>query len=285
MNVSDLPASPVGVHTISEAEYHADTVALSSSGARRLLPPSCPAKFRHEQLHGRPPKAAFDFGHAAHSLILGVGQPLVIVDAKNWTTKAAKEQRDEAYAAGHVPILVSEHEQVVAMAAAIREHPTAAALLDPSTGAPEQSLYWTDERTGVPLRARLDWLPHVTERRMVIPDYKTTISADPESIAKSVWTYGYYAQAAFYIDAVHALGLDDDPAFVLICQEKTAPYLVAVVEPDAQALAVGRARNRQAIDIYADCTATDTWPGYSEAVELVSLPRWAATDLDMEMTA
>ena len=48
--------------------YHADPVfggSLSSSGARALLPPSCPALFRHKQLHGEPPKAEFDFGHAA----------------------------------------------------------------------------------------------------------------------------------------------------------------------------------------------------------------------------
>ena len=267
-----------GIWTISEAEYHADTVALSSSGARAILPPSCPAKFRHFQLHGRPPKAAFDFGHAAHALVLGVGQPLVVVEADNWMTKAAKEAKAEAHAAGHVPILTKAYEQVVEMAAAIRRHPIAAALLDPATGTAEQSLYWTDARTGVPLRARLDWLPHSTDQRMIIPDFKTALAADLESLAKSIYTYGYHCQADWYKAAVVALGLAEDPAFVLICQEKTAPYLVTVVEPDAQALAVGRARNAQAIDLYKTCTDTDTWPGYSEEVELVSLPRWADTD-------
>jgi hypothetical protein len=202
-------------------------------------------------------------------------QPLVIVEADDWRTKNARDQRDAAYAAGHVPILAAEHEQVLGMAKALAEHPVASALFDPDSGKPEQSLFWRDERHDVMRRARLDWLPFATDGRMIIPDYKSCVSAEPSSFAKSVWNYGYYMQAAWYLDTVLALGLAERAAFVFVAQEKTPPYVVSVFELDADALDFGRRRNDQALEVYAECTATDTWPAYTSDVETLSLPGWA----------
>lgn len=268
-----------GVYDLPEDVYFADPVpdgSLSSSGAKRLLPPSCPAIFRHEQIHGRANKPAFDLGHAAHKLVLGAGAPLAVIDAADWRTNAAKAARDTAYAAGQVPLLAAEHEQVTAMANALRENEIVGELFDHNHGAPEQSLFWRDQRHEVWRRARLDWLPDATDGRLIIADYKTCVSAEPAAFAKAVANYGYYMQAPWYIDGVLALGLAERVAMVFIAQEKTAPYLVTVFELDADALRVGRARNDQAIELYAECMATDTWPSYSSDVELLSLPGWMA---------
>lgn len=267
-----------GVYDMDDATYHADPVpggSLSSSGARKLLPPSCPALFKHELDHGRPPTKAFDFGHAAHRLVLGTGPELVKVDADSWKTAAAQERRDEAHARGAVPLLPAEWEQVHQMAAAIREHPMARALFNPDRGRPEQSLFWVDERTGVWRRARLDWLPNPGQRRVIVPDYKTARSAAPDDIQRTIRAYGYDQQCAWYIDAVRALDLAGlDAAFVFVVQQKTAPYLVTVVQLDAVALQVGRFLNRKAIDIYAECRRTGRWPGFSDDVEVLPLPAW-----------
>ena len=56
-------AGPRVVENMPEAEYHAHP-ALSSTGARRLLPPSCPALFAYEREHPPQPKAAFEHGRA-----------------------------------------------------------------------------------------------------------------------------------------------------------------------------------------------------------------------------
>jgi hypothetical protein len=266
-----------GVYTMAEAEYHADPVpagSLSASGAKKLLPPYCPAIFKWEHDNGRAEKRVFDFGHAAHSEVLGVGMDLTIIDAPDYKTKAAQEAKKDAYAAGKVPLLASEYVQVKAMAEALRRHPVAAALLDPDSGTAEASLFWTDDASGITRRARLDWLPNSVGTRMIIPDYKTAPSANPEAFTKSAANFGYHMQEAWYRDAVVALGLAEDPAFVFIVQEKTAPYLVSVVELDTTALRIGRYLNRKAIDVYAECVATDTWPGYTDDVALISLPRW-----------
>lgn len=278
--VTDLDTDMApGVYRMTNEEYHADPVpggSLSSSGARKLLPPSCPAIFQYEREHGQEPKIEFDIGHAAHKLVLGDGPELVVVDADSWRTNAAKDAAKEARERGAVPLLPDDHAQVEAMAAALREHPVAAALFDPDRGTAEESLFWRDQPTGIMRRARLDWLPEPGRGRLIIPDYKTCASADPDALAKSVHRFGYHQQASFYLDGVQALGLGDETAaFVFVCQEKKAPYLVTIIELDAMALRIGGIRNRRAIDIFVECTATNHWPGYSDGIELLSLPAWA----------
>jgi hypothetical protein len=277
----DVTVREPGVYELSDEAYHADPVpagSLSSSGARRLLPPSCPALFRYWADHREPPKAEYDFGHAAHKVVLGAGPDTVVIDAADWRTKAAKAERDEAYAAGKVPILRHEHEHVLAMARALAEHPVAKVLFDSLCGKPEQSLFWIDGAADIWRRARLDWLPEGRGGRLIIPDYKTTSCASREALERSVASFGYHQQAAWYLDGVTALGLGNDPAFLFVAQEKTPPYLVNVVELDAVALRIGRDLNRDAMAIYAECAATGRWPGYADDVELVSLPRWVTNN-------
>lgn len=266
-----------GCYTISEADYHSDPVdggSLSSSGARKLLPPSCPALFRYEQDHPQPVNRIFDFGHAAHQRVLGAGPELVLVDRDRWDTNEVKAQVKQIRADGNVPLKRAELDQVNAMAAAILAHPLASALFDPSTGTPEQSLFWVDEDTGVWCRARLDF----HRKGRVTPDYKTAADVAPYALRKAMFNFGYHVQAAWYVAGLQALGLADESAgFVFVAQMKTAPYLVTVFQPDEEAMAAGRSLMRQALEIYRDCSESNLWPGFADDVLLVGLPRWAIT--------
>lgn len=265
--------------------YHADPVpggSLSSSEARLLLPPSCPARFRHHKDHpgDRTVTRALDLGQAAHTLVLGDGPAIEEIEADSYRTKAAQEARDAARAAGLVPLLPSEARQVREMAAALRAHPVAAALL--ATGQPERSAFWADPRTGVRCRARLDWARDSGPARVIVPDYKTAVSAHPRAFARAVLAHGYHVQAAWYLSGLVALGLADErAAFVFIVQEKTAPYLVTICELDADAMALGWGLTRRAIDTYLRCTETGLWPGYSDDIVPISLPPWASADLEV----
>lgn len=260
-----------------DREYHADPVAggsLSSSGARKLLAPSCPARFHWDLTHPTPYKKIFDFGHVAHRLVLGAGAGIVVVDANDWRTNKAKAERDEAHAAGKTPILKDDYQIVKDMAAALRAHPLAASLLDPEFGEPEKSLFWVDE-SGIVRRARLDWLPtFVTDNgRYVIPDYKTAASAARDDFEKAADSHGYFQQAPWYEDAVRAcLGID--AVMVFVAQEKAPPYLVNVIEITTLAREFGHDRNREAIGIYERCVRTGRWPGYGDGFDMISLPGW-----------
>lgn len=267
-----------GVYSDMPAEvYHADTTSLSSSGARKLLAPSCPAKFAYEREHGQPEKKEFDFGHAAHRLVLGDGPEIEALDYGSWRTNAVKEDAAKARAEGKVPLLLKDAEVVLAMAKALRAHPVAARLFKPGSGKPEQSLFWTDKQTDVPLRARLDWLPNaVPGRRLVVPDYKTAAKADEASVQKAIADHGYHIQGWWYTSAVEELGLAPDGTwFVLVVQEKTPPYCVNVVTPLPSSMFIGGEWAAHAIDIYKQCTETGIWPGYDSEITPLELPYWA----------
>jgi hypothetical protein len=268
--------------------YLADPVlggSLSHSGAKTIVNKT-PALFAYERENGRANKRAYDIGHAAHQIVLGVGPDIEIVqkvtkdgtkvDATDYQTKSAQDFRDAAYLRGAVPILRHEYEATVAMADAIRQHPIASKLLAPGSGQPEVSAFAQDPATGVMLRCRYDWLRQPgPSGRLLLVDYKSTNAADVEAFAKSTWSYGYFIQDAFYTKIARLLELADDIAFLFVIQETSAPYLVNVVQLDVTARRIGAILTLRAIATYAECTRTGIWPGYGDDISLVSLPIWA----------
>jgi hypothetical protein len=262
-----------GVHAdIPDTEYHS-LPSLSSSGAKLLLPPSTPAKFRERMDNPPPPKPHFDFGHLVHKLVLDAGSDIEVIDAEDWRSKAAREARDQAHAEGKIPALKDEYRQAVLMRRAVRYHPIAGSLFD--SGDAEMSLYTTDPDTGIKLRARPDWMTQRRDGRLWLVDLKTCADADPETFGRTAHKWGYHLQFAWYHTVARLLELDESPAFVFVNVEKEPPYLVSVCELDLDAYQLGRADMRRAIRIYQQCTETGVWPGYAEDVHSISLPPWA----------
>jgi hypothetical protein len=252
-------------------EYHADRTSLSVSGAKLLLPPSCPAKFRHAQDNPPPPKHTFDIGHAAHAIVLGDGPELELVDYDRWDSKEAKAKVRDAREAGAVPLKRADYEAVHGMADAIRRHPIAGPMFD--SGTPERSVYWRHAETGVLCRARPDWLTLTNTGRTAIVDLKTAVAGDLDSLQKALWNYGYYLQASWYRAGVRA-ALGVDPVFVFVFVEKTAPYVVTLVQPDTEAQKIGAAQRATALNIYRRCVDEGRWPAYADDIEILPLPAW-----------
>jgi hypothetical protein len=281
------PITAPGIYEVAAADYHRDPVqggSLSSSGVKKLMPPSCPAIFKAWLDQGEEHQEYFDVGRAAHARVLGVGDPIRVIDAPDWKTKAARDERDAAYAAGETPLLAHQDEQIEAMAAKLREHKVASQLLDPAAGEPERTLVAQDPETGVWRRAMVDFLRHpVDGKRLVLVDYKTAKNADPASIGRAVADYAYNGQGAWYADLAKDLGLSSgkDPAFVLIVQMKEPPYLVVCAQIDPYDLARGRIRNRAALHTYRRCMETGEWPGWADdRIVPVEMPMWAQIQFD-----
>lgn len=270
--VSPLWEGPGLYPALPADEYHVDIVpggSLSSTGARKLITPGCPAKFRYAQDHPQPYKKVFDFGTAAHKVVLGDGPELVIFDRPRWDTDAIKGEIAMAREEGKIPLKPHEHAQIMAMADELRRHPEAGPLLAPDSGMPEQSIFWTDRGTGITCRARIDWLRFDGEAS----DYKSARCAEPGKFEKDAAEYGYHQQADWYLTGLHELGLaDEDKPFRFVVQEKEPPYVVTVARLDTEALRIGRLLNEAARYLYARCMETGHWPGYSEVTELISLP-------------
>jgi len=257
--------------TVSDVTYHADRGSLSFSGAKRLLPPSCPAKFREYRDNPPKPKKEYDFGHLVHRLRLGKGADLVEIDAPDYKKKVAQDARDKAYADGKTPVLPHQMLAAERMVKVCDAHTYAGPLFH--RGYAEVSLYHNDP-AGVRLRGRPDWLTLVDERLWCV-DFKTSTTANPSELVRKFWQFGYYMQAAWYLDLLIALEISDQPAFIFIVQEKEPPYLVTPVEYDAEAIAEGRRQNRLAINLYNHCRLVDEWPGYTEGIVPLRLPPWA----------
>lgn len=258
------------VRDLDEREYHADRESLSVSGAKVLL--KSPAKFRWQQEHPVY-KDVFDFGTAAHKMVLGVGAELVLheYDAEKVkspkSTNAWKAQQAEVRKAGGVLLLPEEHAAVVAMADRLAEHTTATALL--SQGEAEVSAYALDEPTGIMRRGRFDWL-----NPDMLVDYKTAVSADRYAFAKAAANFGYDMQAAWYLDLALANGLTPR-GFVFIVQEKEPPYEVACIQLDPEAVDAARSLNAHALERYRDCLAAGVWPGHTpDRIVGAEMPAW-----------
>jgi hypothetical protein len=284
------PGAPVtepGIYDMDPEQYHRDPVpggSLSSSEARTIL--ECPAKFNHARLEGvEEYKATFDMGSVAHKLVLGAGADIVVVDADDWRTKAAKEQQVMARIERKVPILRKYYVVAEQMAAAIREHPLAAKLLSPDYGTPEQAIFWDDH--GVMRRALLDQCPHgpAASGRTIGVDYKTAEDASRGAFERAAASYRYHCQDAWYSDALAAAFDTHDVAFLFVVQEKSAPYLVNVIELDQEFRTIGAEQNVRALDIYRECKATGIWPGYGDEVQLATPPRWLAYQHEEDMNS
>lgn len=267
--------TPGGPYTVSDTAYHADRTALSSSGARTLTT-SCPEKFAYERDHGRPDTPDLEFGRAWHSLLLG-GPTVVEVKAKTRGTKA----EDEARTNGHIPLITKDYYRAHAMLSRLHAHDDAGPLFA-RPGRTEQTYVAQDPDTGVLRKIRIDFEPDVAGGRVLIVDAKTTKNANPAAFGRSIAEYGYDQQGAFYIDAITALGLDNGqtPAFVIVAQEKTPPYLLSVHWLPDHVIEGGRELNRAALAVYAECTRTGVWPDYGPGPHKTDVPYWRAAQYE-----
>lgn len=275
---------------LTAEEYHADpceTPSISASVAHKIITTS-PWHAWHDHRRLNPdytPTAdtKFDVGTIAHAILLEGKDIVQAVDAPDWRTNAAKEERDAARAAGKVPLLTSQVDEVEAMVDAARSQLCA---YDPepfTAGKPEQAIVW--EEDGVHCRALLDWL---TDDRLCIQDMKTTSrSADPHVFARSICGLGYDLKAAWYIRAVESL-TGTPPDFLWVALETTPPYALSVVRPSSALLTIGRKKCQYALNLWRRCLQEDRWPGYpSEVVTAELMPwdeeKWLAKEVAIEM--
>lgn len=272
----------VGVHEIDADTYHDDAIVagrptLSKSVMQVLLDQSpAHAKAKHPRLnpgYRSEEKEAFDLGTAVHRLLLeNSDDGIEIVDAANWTTKAAKLAREEARAVGRVPMLAKQWDVVCEMVADVREQ-IAAFPIDPpllADGKAEQTIVWEDN--GVLCRARLDWLHNDLA---ACDDIKSTSrSASHEQWSRSV--FGFYGdlQCAFYQRGMRAVFGRDIP-FRFIAMETYAPFAISVFDVGPDALAIADAKIDWALALWRKCLTSNTWPAYPQRLCTIEAPPWA----------
>ncbi|MFY3535548.1 PD-(D/E)XK nuclease-like domain-containing protein [Achromobacter denitrificans] len=251
--------------------------------ALHLDPARPPEKERAGQLEGQLAHCAilepaeFDKRYA----VLPADAPRRPTEAQ-WNAKKPSPESVEAMewwrawsesSAGRTIITHAQRETALRQAESVRRLPDVAEALD--AGRPEVSAYWIDPDTGVLCRCRPDWVHPAGDNGVILLDVKTYSDASPAEFARQIARKRYHVQDAFYSDGfARASGLEV-LAFVFVAVETEWPYAASAVMLDDQGLDAGRALYRQDLETYARCLAANDWPGYSTAIETVSLPAWA----------
>lgn len=95
---------------------------------------------------------------------------------------------------------------------------------------------WSDPATGLPLKSKLD----IVHKNRLVIDLKSTGQKDYAGFLRSLRTYDYDRQAAFYLDSIGA------GRFVFIGVQKVKPFNIWIVEPSTGFIETGR-RKYQAL--------------------------------------
>lgn len=272
-----------GIYTIPLAQYVADPApkpSLNAGAAHALLTQSPQhAWLKHPRLnpsYQHDESSRLDLGTIAHALLLeDDASNVVVIDAEDWRKKEAKEERDQARAAGQYPILKKDYESVREMVTEARLSIAASEFnADFKDAIPEQTLIW--ERDGVWCRSRPD---KATRDWRILFDYKTVAaSANPQAFMRAVVQHGYDLQAELGMIGAEALTDQRQVTFVFIVQEIEPPYAVSFVSlsPAWQDLAYRKLKI--AMSTWKGCLRKNKWPSYRADVAYLEPPAYAVLD-------
>lgn len=277
------PLDKAGVYDgVPAEEYHKQLTvgpSISKSIAFDLFS-NCPAK-TWDKCYLNPNaesenKKEFDIGHAAHLILLepdSWGERVVMVDAADYKTVAAREARDAAYAAGKTPLLPKQQEQIIAMHAALMRDKEVRTFIG-NGGKTERTYVAKDPTSGLWLKARTDFEPD--HMPATILDYKTTTDANPVEFEKRVWDNGYFIQDPWY-RTVKAMATGEQVLdFVFLVQETKPPYVASLDTLHIDAFQEGMKVARWAINRFAECISNNYWPSYTHGgPTMVAIPQWA----------
>lgn len=273
----------LGAHEGVPAEtYHRGWDACSNS-MLSVLHGSTPAHLRHSLDNPSPPTEAMLIGTAAHVAILepDLWPSLYVRGVEgNRSTKAVKDAWAELEARhpGATILKPAVFDACTLMQGSVWGHPTARLLLQASPQR-ELSVVWDDAASRVVrCKARIDG---TSAAAGALLDLKTTTDASRGSYERSLHNFGYHRQAAMYLSAARAVGIEAGD-FVQIVVEKAPPYAVAVYRISDGAVAEGERQLARLLERYAECVREDRWPAYADGIEEISLPRWAWGQLENE---
>lgn len=240
---------------------------------------SCPQKFKHALSAPREDTGALAMGRAIHTAAL---QPelfnkefLCLPEIDRRTTKGREEYAALCASNPDKTILkAAEFNKALEIATEIRSNRHAMRLLEGAFK--ELSVDWTDKATGIQCKARLD---AYNEDIGTVVDIKTTIDASPQGFARKLYGYGYNRQAAWYLESLKAHN-EAAHHFVFIAVEKEPPYSIGLYRLSDEAIRLSRSENEALLRKYAECLRTDSWPGYTDGVEDISIPQYGVTDME-----
>lgn len=270
------------IHDMPPEEYHA-AVAMSSSGLRHMA--KSPAHFFGMQLDpNRPPPnptPAMEAGTLFHTALFEpekFDERYIVKPEK--IDMRTKEGKAWSVAAGtRNPITEDDFRRSVTQARRIRALPEVGALL--SEGVGEASAFWVDKLTGEWCKCRPDWVSPAGDG-VILLDGKTSKDASQNGFSRAIWNWRYDLQAAWYSEGYEAATGKPVHGFVFAVTESDWPHASAAYILDDVVLEAARRECRRLLDQYAECRRSESWPGYPETIQPITLPAWAMKEIENE---
>lgn len=274
------------------------TPYLSQSIAKILLARSpLHAWYAHPQLNPNyksEEKSEFDFGTAAHDLLLEGGtQKIVFIDPNDYPTKSngnipngymnneIRTRRDEVYANKQTPVLIRYKPDIEAMRDEAVKAIARCADMGGRTladGTAEKKLAWNEGE--LYLTGRADW---ISNDGTVILDYKTTTDAEPGAFNRQISRMGYEIQDAFYRRGVEAT-TGQRAKFIFLAQEGEPPYTCSFHGIAPSLAEIAESQVERAIRIWADCIKRNEWPGYSTMTHWAEASNWQMAEHEQRLS-
>ena len=175
--------------------------------------------------------------------------------------------------AGCEIIKADEREKILNIAEAIWNHPVAGAIF--AEGEAERSIAWTDPRTGLACKGRLDWW-----NPYVLADLKSG-PVNARVFAMLAAKLYYHVQLSWYSDGL-AIETGYRPPVKLVVAEPEPPHAVGVFSLGTDEIAIGREVYEEWLDRVIECERAGAWPGPYPNEEPLELPRYVYDDPDQE---
>lgn len=273
-------------------EYHSDP-AIGSSGLKAFA--ECPAIYWHgyvnpdrENVNGN---KYVSIGSHAHIALLephifdkdySVSPEFSVVNKGKKNEKKVRMTKahgdwdvfvESAIEEGKKPLLYSEYKQAIAMAAAIRHHEVADAML--TGGKAEVSFFAKDPDTGLMMKSRPDYLIKIPKTGVVLVDYKTTaISLGNTVQSNHAFNLKRQIQAAHHKTVTELATEGEISEVCYVTQSQEFPHLVRVFRMPLEAIKMGMEERRIYLDGIAECKARGVYPDYPQVIEDMIIPRW-----------
>lgn len=233
-----------------------------------------------------PPTPDQIIGTLTHALILQKRQLFAVIpeDAPKKPTKAqlsAKKPSDDTLKAigwwdsfkslnpGKEYLSKDEAATIYAMRDAVMAHPIASEMIARASGF--EVAAFRKHSSGLMMKGLADCVCTDDMGQITIPDIKTCRrgGASLSEFERSIYTYGYHRQGAYYIDLFKAA------YFVFIAVEKEKPHAVACYSLREDARRLGQLLNDSALNEIARCQEQSSWPAYHEGIKEIGIPAWA----------
>ena len=256
--------SSFSIRNLPEADYHVCRDYVSASGLKALVRSTAHFKAWQEQMP-KETTAAQRLGKALHAAVL---EPEKFASSyctysgsrrgKSWQTFQAQCQAMEILTA-------QEFDQVMGMHQAIQGFDTVDLAEMIQASRCEQSLFWTDLKTGIRCRIRCD-----AQHENAIIDLKTTTDARPTGFAKQARQNNYDLQATHYVNGVEAFSGEIKP-FWFIAVEVNPPHAVWIHQASEELLIEGQRRIDEALKSLLAARQSGNWIGYVEPWSMLSI--------------